>query len=467
MADRPNIVEIIWHDLGDWLGCYGRDDVETPVLDALAEQGALLQGHFCPAPQCSPSRASLKTGLFPQSHGIMGLTHRGWRYRPGVRDLPELLGEAGYRTALVGFQHERMEDHELSYQESQVTFADEKGMADELAAEEIGQRAAAYLRSRRGEDTSDERPFFLSCGFFDVHRVYGADYDPDVAEMLDVPAFLPDEPIVRKDMATFYGRIRRADAAVGKILRTLEETGLAANTLVYFTTDHGPELPRAKMSLYDSGLKVAFLCRWPGVIPAGHRLVRMSSHVDLLPTLLEAAQAPVPGPVEGRSLLGRLKGERGTTRDAVFAQMTWHGGEYDPMRCVRTEQYKYIRNYQAGWPVQIGGPVVQRYGKEFVIEHFARPRHAEELYDVLEDPYELNDLAAEDRVADIKAELSDRLNDWMQAVNDPILRGPVPSPDPGHVGSGCVWVKAPPHAPEREEFRWDILRTRDFGEEPL
>lgn len=463
MADRPNIVEIIWHDLGDWLGCYGRSDVETPFLDAFAAQGALLEAHFCPAPQCSPSRASLKTGLYPQSHGMLGLAHRGWRIRETIPDAPQLLAAAGYHTALVGFQHERIEPNELTYQQSQTTFANSLGMAEELTAEEVAELAEGFFAARQGADA----PFFLSCGFFDVHRVYGTEYNPAVAEMLDVPLFLPDTPMIRKDMATFYGRIKRADAAVGRILHALEAAGLAENTLVYFTTDHGPEFPRSKMTMYDPGLKIAFLCRWPGVIPAGRRLVRLSSHVDVLPTLLEAAGVEAPVTCEGRSFLRRLKGERGETRDAVFAQLTWHGGEYDPMRCIRTERFKYIRNFQPGWPVQIGGPVVQRYGEAFIVEHFAHPRPDEELYDLLEDPWEMHNLAGQDRFAEDQAELAERLQTWMLTVNDPILRGPIPFPDPRLVGSGCTWVKAPSHAPEREAFRWDILRRRDFGEKPL
>lgn len=460
MLTRPNIIEIIGCNLGDWLGCYGRADVTTPALDTFAAQGALLQGHFSPASASSPARASLKTGLFPQSHGILGQVERGWRYRFGVPDLPELLGAAGYRTALIGAQSERSDEYDLAYEAMQPRAEDGTGAGGAWSAMEVAARVVAYLRGPQ-----DAAPFFLSVGFSDVQRPWGGAVDPDAVDRVDTPPFLPYAPVVREDLAGFYDSIAQVDAAAGAILAALDEMGLADNTFVYVTADHGPDIPRARMTLYDAGLKVAFLCRWPGVIPAGRRLVRMSSHVDVLPTLLEAAGAPVPSRVEGRSFLQRLKGEQGVTRDAVFAQMTWCDGEYDPMRAIRTEQYKYICNFQPGWPMQIGGGVVEHYGTAFIVEHFAQPRGEEELYDLLEDPFELKNLADQAQYADIKAGLSDRLDDWLRAVNDPLLRGPVSAPDAARMGSGCVWVKARPHAPEREAFRWDILRTHG-GDEP-
>jgi arylsulfatase A-like enzyme len=463
LPDRPRIIGIIIRDLGDWLGCYGRPDVESPALDALAAQGAVLEQHFSPAPSCSAARASIMTGQHPQSHGIMGLTHRGWRYRQGAQDLPAILGRGGYHTALIGVQDERQEPWELTFLEADTAFPDAPGPAEGFSADEVAEKAVTWLEQHKG----DEQPFFLLLGFADIHRPYGRDYDEAVAEMLDVPPFLPDAPEVRADLATFYARIAEVDAGVARVLNALEDFGLAEDTVVFVTTDHGPELPRAKMTVYDPGIKSAFICRWPGRIPAGRRLARLTSHVDVLPTLLDIAGLGVPARVEGGSFLRRLRGERGETRDAIFAAMTWHGGEYEPMRCVRTWRYKYIRNYQPGWPVQVSGPVAQRYGAEFLVEHFAKPRPAEELYDLVTDPAEMRNLIEDPGHEVVKDELADRLGDWMATLNDPILRGPISAPDLTRTGSGSVWAKAPTHEPSEEEFRWDILRTKDFGEEPF
>ncbi len=147
--------------------------------------------------------------------------------------------------------------------------------------------------------------------------------------------------------------------------------------------------------------------------------------------------------------------------------MTWQDGEYDPMRCIRTWQYKYIRNWQPGWPVQIGGAIAQRYGEAFIVEHFAQPRPAEELYDLQDDPWELHNLAGLEAHQSVTQELAGRLGDWMATLNDPLLRGPIASREADRFGSGSVWVKAPTHDPGNEEFRWAHLITRDFGEIPV
>lgn len=459
----PHIIGIFCHDLGDWLGCYGRPDVDSPALDALAAQGAVLEQHFSPAPSCSAAHASIMTGRHPQSHGILGLIYRGWHYRQLEQDLPALLARGGYHTALVGLQDERSDPYDLTYAEADTVFPDRPGVVNGFSADEVAAKAVAWLSAHRG----DQQPFFLAIGFGDVHRPYGSEYDSDVAEMLDVPAFLPDVPQVRADLASFYERIRILDAAVAAILNAMEDLELSDDTLIFFTTDHGPELPRAKMTLYDPGIKAAFVCRWPGQIPAGRRLARLTSHVDVLPTLMEAAGLGVPGRVEGGSFLRRLKGERGETRDAIFGQMSWHGGEYDPTRCVRTWRYKLIRNYQPGWPVLVSGAVAQRYGDAFLIQHFARPRPAEELYDLVNDPAETRNLIDDPGHQVVKDELGDRLGDWMATLNDPLLRGPISAPDLALTGSGSVWVKAPTHEPGEQEFRWAILRTKEFGENPL
>ncbi|MCU0510118.1 MAG: sulfatase [Anaerolineae bacterium] len=461
--ERPHIIGIIVRDLGDWLGCYGRPDVESPALDALAAQGAVLEMHFSPAPSCSAARASIMTGRHPQSHGILGLTHRGWRYRQGEMDLPEILGRGGYHTALIGVQDERQEPWDLTFAEADTAFPDAPAAAEGLSAEEIGEKAVAWLANHR----TDAQPFFLLLGFADIHRPYGREYDEELAETLDVPAFLPDTPLVRADLATFYERIKEIDAAVARVLNALDDLGLSDDAVIFVTTDHGPEFPRAKMTLYDPGIKAAFICRWPGRIPAGRRLARLTSHVDVLPTVLDIAGLGVPARVEGGSFLRRLRGERGETRDAIFAAMTWHGGEYDPMRCVRTWRYKFIRNYQPGWPVQISGPVAQRYGSDFLVEHFATPRPAEELYDLVNDPGETRNLIEDPGHEVVKDELADRLGDWMATLSDPILRGPISAPDRGRTGSGSVWAKAPTHEPSEQEFRWAILRTKNFGEDPI
>ena len=453
MARRLNLVVFVWHDLGDWLGCYGKPWIASPRLDQFAAEGALFGNHCCNAPQCSPSRATLMTGRYPQAHGVLGLTHRGWRYRPGETDLPMLLGAAGYRTYLAGFQHERPPG-ELTYQEV---------ITAERHSDKVAPPAAAFLRER----ARASQPFFLCVGFGDVHRPFGSAYDPARPARIAVPGFLPDAPVVRKDLATFAQRIEQADAAVGQVLDAIHDGGLDGDTLVVFTTDHGPEFPRAKMTLYDPGLRVALLARLPGVIPPGQSVSALTSHVDVAPTLLELLDVPVPATMQGHSLRGYLDGQPPADRDAIFAQMTWHGGEYDPMRGVRTRRWKYIRNFVPGWPPQMAGTYTQRYGEEFITRHYGKGRPAEELYDLHDDPWEQHNLAGDPAFQETLWELSARVVGWMREIDDPLLRGPIACTDRARAGYKCVWGIFPTRDPDQQHYRFEIIRTADFHEPPL
>ena len=453
MQTRLHIIEFVWHDLGDWLNCYGRSEVRSPNVDSIAQNGVLFENHFCTAPQCSPSRATIKTGRYPQSHGVLGLTHRGWSYNEDERDWADVLGEHGYHTVLCGFQHERAHGSgSLSYHES---------ISDTNYAEPASDAARRYIESWSGD-----KPLFMSIGFSEVHRPYGNEYSKETAAALTVPGYLPDVPVVRKDCATLCTNIQRADAAVGRVLQTLEESGMRDNTLIIFTTDHGPGFPRAKMTLYDPGVKVAFLMQLPGVLPAGRRVSALTSHVSVFPTVLDLAGIPVPERVQGRSFAQLAKGETDHGEDHVFAQMTWHA-EYDPMRCIRTRRFKYIRNYRPGWPVRIGGHYTQRYGTDFVTEHFGQCRPAEELYDLESDPWEQTNCADDPRFATEKKALAARLERWMQDVDDPILRGHVPPANPARARGKALWGKFPPRDPVHDDFRVEAILFKEFNEDPV
>jgi len=441
---RPNLLEIIWHDLGDWLSCYGREEVPSPNLQALAEDGVVFDHHFCTAPQCSPSRGSIMTGRYPHSNGLMGLAHRGWEYTAGERDLPLLLGDAGYQTFLFGHQHEHGPRTSLAYQhaETQVT-----------RARQVADLACAFLETR----ARHAEPFFASIGFSDVHRTFGTHYDPGLVERIRVPGYLPDTDVVRKDIATFYENIRVADQATGRILKAAAKSGLDPNTLVFFTTDHGPEFPRAKMTLYDPGIKTALIMKYPERLKSGSRVKHLVSNVDLLPTLLDACGVTIPDNVQGSSFWPLLTEGEYSAREEVFAELTWHT-LYDPMRCVRTDRYKYIWNLEPGRPILMGGPPAQRYGAEFIEAYFADPRPEQELYDLDEDPWERHNLGREGGdYNSTRAELKGRLMGFLEDTRDPILEGPVAHP--GTSGYECYWVE--------EAGRFRLRIDTDFHERPV
>jgi arylsulfatase A-like enzyme len=429
----PNIVIVITHDTGRHLGAYGRA-VATPSLDRLAAEGVLFEQAFCPSPQCSPSRASLLTGLMPHRHGLIGLAHRGFSLRPDAlqRTLPRLLGEAGYRTHLFGFQHEAANPHDLGYQH--VVQPPSTGARPHLCGD-VAPAAAACLASGPAE------PFFAMVGFEETHRPFDPTDTP--LDDIEVPAFLPDTPVVRRDVADLEGAVRQADAAIGQIVTALDRSGLADRTLFIYTTDHGIAFPGAKGTLFDPGLEIALIARGPGGFSGGRRLRGLVSNVDLFPTILElcgivppadpaapvvTADSAAPGDSDGVSLLPLVAGEVREVRRELFAELTYHTA-YDPMRAVRTERYSYVRSF-AERPLHLPAHVDASLTKDLLRDagYFEQRRPPEMLFDLVDDPWERNNLAGDPTHASVRDALRDRLERWMQATGDPLLTGAVAAP---------------------------------------
>lgn len=413
----PHIVQITCHDLGRFLGCYGVPTVRTPHIDALAASGIRCERVFCTAPQCSPSRAALATGRFPHANGVMGLAHGGfgWDLNPGERHVAALLGERGYETHLFGLQHVTMEPARLGFHQIH-----RRGLGPDVAADVEAMLAAA----------SGETPFYLEINLEEPHRPYDqGGVEPDATLGVHVPLYLPDTEAAREEIAALQGAIHEADRAVGRILAALDAAEFAETTLVVFTADHGIAMPRAKCTLYDPGIGVALIIRWPdGGLTGGKVVSPLISNVDVLPTLLEAAGAQAPDNLHGRSLLPLLRGEHDQPRDAIFAEKTFHS-YYDPMRTIRTERYTFIRNFETCFAVE--GPSDIQLGDLYrtELQRYVTTTHPEiELYDRATDPWEERNLAGLPDLADIERELDTRLWRWMEETGDPLLNGPVPSP---------------------------------------
>ena len=412
--NRPNIILITWHDLGDFLGCYGHRDVASPCLDQLAREGALFEDYFCTAPQCSPSRASIVTGLMPHSTGVLGLTHRGFDMGRGMTTLPQIMRRSGYSTHLIGLQHECRDPKWEGYDDVRAQGKGAKSAADQ---------AIAFLREPR------RKPFFLAIGTNDVHRPHGDDCEPEVFGRVQLPPYLPQEDIARTDMAIFYRRIREADEQMGRIAAALDDSALAADTILVFTTDHGAAIPRAKQTLFDQGLRTALIARWPGHIEAGLRRDALLSNVDLMPTLLDLIGVAARPGLHGRSFGSLLLGQPYEPRDAIFAELTWHC-HYRPMRAIRTATHKLVVNFCPGLPMLVEDGPIRRYGPELIDQHYSEPRPEEELYDLAADPWEQRNVAANPAYAPVKASLRGRLMEFLESTDDPILRGAIPNPEP-------------------------------------
>ena len=418
--EQPHVILVSCHDLGRHLPCYGVGGLRTPAIDRLAAEGAVLDRYFATAPLCSPSRGSILTGCYPHTNGLMGLVNRGWDMPDRTPTLPQLLRDAGYITYLFGFQHEKRDARRSGYDHLRQVRGPHQ-------AEAVLPSLAEFLHGAR--EATRGNPFLAVVGLSEVHRPFRqAGYLPTDPSTVDVPGFLPDRPEVRGDLADLAGLVHAVDEYLGLLLDTLTDTGLDRQTLLILTTDHGIAFPRAKSTLYDAGLGTALLARLPGVIAAGSRQSSLLSNIDLLPTLLEAAGKPAPDHVQGRSFWGLLKGGAppAAPRGEIFAEKTWHDG-YDPKRALRTERWKYIRNWEDGPELLLPADIAASPSATVpeVAAAIARPRAPEELYDLDADPFERRNLATDPACAAVRSELAARLEGWMQQTADPLLQGPI------------------------------------------
>ncbi len=412
MSTPPNILYLHSHDTGRYVQPYGHF-IPTPNIQLLADQGLLFRKAFAAASSCSGSRASLVTGQYPHSNGMIGLAHRGFALNDYGQHIVHTLRRAGYHSELIGEQHISGDDGILGY--------DRVHEIDRTHVDTVAPLAVDFLRGTPPE------PFFLSVGFFETHRSF---FEPssvrDTLYSLP-PAGLPDLPAVRKDMAAFKASARSLDQGVGAVLHGLLEGGLTERTLVVCTTDHGLAFPGSKATLTDRGTGVSLIVRGPDGFTGGRVIDALVSQIDIYPTLCELAGLEPPGFVQGESLMPLVRGEVERVREEVFTELTYHAA-YEPQRAVRTERHKYIRRYVDGGPVLANcddSPT-----KDLMIElgWADRPLDREQLYDLALDPYEADNLAADPAYADVRTELAERLDEWMRATGDPLLDGPVPAP---------------------------------------
>lgn len=423
MPDRLNILQIVPHDLGKHLHCYGRPDVSSPNLDRLAAEGLRFDRCFTASAPCSPGRACIQSGRYAHSNGQIGLTHRGFDLPEKELTITDHLNQAGYLTANIGFQHERKDPTRNRYQH-----LDLESQWCEVVAEKVAEFLAA--QARRGD-----RPFYLNAAFREVHLPFDREvyFGIDPAEA-DVPPWLPDNQWVRQELALIAGSARWMDQAVGVMLDALARTGLDRNTLVLFVTDHGIAFPRAKAMLYDPGIETALIMRLPEAFGrSGVICEELISNVDIAPTLLDLVGAPTPDAIQGRSFRGLLAGEPYAPREEIFSEKNYQD-IYDPIRCVRTARHKYVRNYEKRTRVTISMDQIWESTATLEMWPWASEwRPEEELYDLQSDPYEMTNLAERPEMGEVLEEMRGRLRAWMVETEDPLLTGRVPAPEGAQV----------------------------------
>jgi N-sulfoglucosamine sulfohydrolase len=412
---RPNILYLHSHDTGRYVQPYGHP-VPTPNIQRLADQGILFRRAFCAAPTCSASRACLLTGQYGHSNGMMGLAHRGWSLNDYRQHLVHPLHDAGYHSVLIGEQHIAKRPDIIGFDRVVKIATTEVETVAPVASEILGE--------------PPPEPFFMSVGFFETHRDFL--HPPSLRDALYSlpPSNLPDTPDTRRDMAAYSASARSLDQGVGSVLEALDNHGLADDTLIIFTTDHGLAFPGAKATLFDRGLGVMLILRGPGGFSGGKVHDGMVSHIDIYPTVCELLGIDRPGFLQGLSLLPLVRGEADSIRDVIFAEMTWHAA-YDPQRAVRSERWKYIRRFgERERPVLCNcddspsKSLLRRLGWA------ERKVPFEQLYDLAFDPNEAANLADDPAYGSTVEDLRERLLGWMADTEDPLLQGD-PAPPPG------------------------------------
>lgn len=409
---EPNFVMILIDDLG-WndVGAYGNQTVQTPHIDSLAAQGARFDAALLTTSSCSPSRASLMTGRYPHSTGAQELHSP----LPANQILfPTLLREAGYFTGAAGKWH--LGDAAARQFDRHYPHTERTGAADWIRV----------LRERpRG------RPFFLWLASRDPHRPWKElKRRRHAPQDIDVPPYLADTPATRNELARYYDSISGIDDRVGDVLAELERQGVANDTVVIVSSDNGRPFPRAKATLFDSGVRTPFIVRWPGRVAPGAVREHLISAVDLAPTLLELAGVALPSSMQGISFARALRAPDIETREYAFLERNWHG-TYAYERGVRSRNHLYLRNVYPRVGECTTAPLSQSAASQDLVallrsngltpeqaQCFTTHRPIEALYDVNRDPYSFVNLAADPRHTAELERMRGALDRWVDETED-------------------------------------------------
>lgn len=418
--ERPNVVWISVEDMNARLGAYGDSLARTPHIDRLAREGRRYTNAFTVAGVCAPNRSAIITGMYQNSIGThhMRTTHEApglpTPYSavppPFVKTFTEYLRENGYFTT-----NRCKTDYQFETPET---------------AWDVNCGEQAHWRSGR---RADDQPFFSVFNFTVTHEsgMWASEddtltTDPDA---VSVPPYIPDTDSVRRQLARHYDNIAEMDRRVGEILDQLEDDGLADETVVIFWSDHGDGLPRHKRWIYDSGIHVPLVVRWPGVLEAGSVSEELVSSVDFGPTVLSIAGVEIPAHVQGRPFLGE-RDEEG--RDYVFAARDRFDEAYDMVRAVRDERFKYIRNYYPDKAYAMHIPYRNRNAAMRALlrrdatgsltevqQLWMRDRRpVEELYDTRTDSHEVENLADDPAYRNELERLRAEMDAWMERIED-------------------------------------------------
>ena len=409
-GQRPNILWIIAEDLSPDLGCYGEPLVKTPNIDKLASEGARYTNAFTTSPVCSPSRSAFMTGMYQTSIGVhQHRSHRndGYTLPEPVKVLTECFRAAGYFTSnCAGLNWKKPGKTDFNFNVDKP------------------------FDGTDWRQCKDGQPFYSQINFSETHRIFKRDPENPIDEnKVKLPPYYPDHPIARRDWANYLECIQVLDKKVGQVLKRLGDDGLADNTIVFFFGDHGRPHVRGKQFLYEGGIHVPLIIRWPGHIEPGTVIDDLVSAIDFGPTSLNLTGADLPCYMQGQVFMG----PDAQKREYVIAARDRCDGTVDRIRCVRTRRFKYIRNYFPNRPyTQFNLYKKHRYPVLTLMEilyaqgkltpeqtlFMALTRPDEELYDLQADPYELNNLAGDENYQDTLKKLRSILEEWVEQTDD-------------------------------------------------
>ncbi|VGO22951.1 sulfatase family protein [Pontiella sulfatireligans] len=404
--NRPNI---LWITIEDWcpdLSCYGTKGIQTPHVDQLAAEGIRYEYAFTTAPVCSASRSAMMTGFHQNYIGASQHRTPGNDKKPlpyGIKPISNLLAEAGYFTCL---------------------------MSKKIDCNFVPSGHDDLFMGHDWKERQPGQPFFARITLSGTHRSWKRDpVRPIAIKDIELPPYYPDTPFVRRDWANGLEQMQLVDRETGDLLQRLEDEGLAGNTIVIFIADHGRCHIRGKQFLYDGGIRIPMIVRWPGHIKPGQVNQSLVSSLDLCATSLEVAGVTPPVPLHGASLFS----QEVKTRKYVFAARDKMDETHDSMRAIRSHDFKLIQNlmperpylqynfYKEGhYPMLAEMAVMYAKGTLTPAQaaFFAPTKPEVELYDLRTDPHETKNLAGNSKYASIKKELLTELNKWRKSIND-------------------------------------------------
>ena len=432
-----SVLFIIADDWSRIAGCYGDSVIKTPNIDALAERGVVFDYGFCTSPSCAVSRACILTGQHSHTHGQYGHCHgiHGFRTHEYMQSIPKIVKARGFATGCIGKKH---------VEPISVYPFDFEPKVDARSPTDTADKVRIFLEQNK------ESPFYLHVGSSYPHRAgrsfgnerehAGIEAVPYAPAEVIVPDFLPDVPAVREDLAEYYQSISRYDQVVGAVLRTLEASGRADETLIFVTTDHAMPFPGAKASSFDSGHHCPLVISSPDQQKRGIHNQALMNWVDFCPTILEWCGVEHPdgsNALPGRSLLPILEDDSlhpgdGAWEGTYFSHCFHEITNYYPYRVLRGRRYKYVRNlaYQLETPLpsdlfrSMTWTAVRNDNIDMLGQ---RPREGfvhqgrEALYDIENDPAESRNLINNGGLADVVAEMRGKVMDFRKQTEDPWL----------------------------------------------